>query len=58
MKQVRVAVVGSRTIKDKEFVFQQLDYYLSRLIKDYEVIIVSGGANVKILTSIWKLHLL
>jgi hypothetical protein len=45
MKQVRVAVVGSRTIQDKEFVFQQLDYYLSRLMKDYKVIIVSGGAD-------------
>lgn len=45
MKEVRVAVVGSRSIRDKEFVFQQLDYYLSRLMKDYEVIIVSGGAN-------------
>lgn len=42
MSVVRVGISGSRTIKDKEFVFQQLDWYLSNLKRDYEVILVHG----------------
>jgi len=42
---IRVGVSGSRTITDKDFVFHQLDFYLSRLLKDNEVIIVHGGAK-------------
>jgi hypothetical protein len=45
MRTVRIGVSGSRTITDKDFVFQQLDFYLSRLLKDNECIIVHGGAK-------------
>jgi hypothetical protein len=45
MSVVRVGVSGSRTIKDREFVFQQLDWYLSRLKMDYELILLHGGAK-------------
>jgi hypothetical protein len=41
-KETKVAVVGSRSIQDKQFVFNTLDFYLARLLKEYEVIIVSG----------------
>jgi predicted Rossmann-fold nucleotide-binding protein len=41
---VKVAVVGSRTIQEKDFVFKTLDFYLARLLKENEVVIVSGGA--------------
>lgn len=44
MSKIKVAVVGSRSILDKQFVFKTLDFYLSRLLKEYEVVIVSGGA--------------
>jgi predicted Rossmann-fold nucleotide-binding protein len=45
MKEViRVAVSGSRTITNKAFVFSSLDFYLARLLKEYEVVVVSGGA--------------
>jgi hypothetical protein len=43
-KETKVAVVGSRSIQDTQFVFNTLDFYLARLLKEYEVIIVSGGA--------------
>lgn len=43
-KVVRCAVVGQRSILDKQFVFKTLDFYLKRLLKEYEVIVVSGGA--------------
>ena len=43
-KVIKCAVVGSRSIQDKQFVFDTLDFYLARLLKEYEVIIVSGGA--------------
>lgn len=42
---IRIGVSGSRTIQNKDFVFQQLDYYLSRLIKYNECIIIHGGAK-------------
>lgn len=45
MPTVKVAVLGSRTITNKKFVFEQLDFYLSRLLDEYEVIIVHGGAK-------------
>lgn len=44
MSVVKVGISGSRTIKDREFVFQQLDWYLSRLKRDYELILLHGGA--------------
>ena len=40
---VRIGVVGSRSIKDKEYVFSVLDFYLARLLKENEVVIVSGN---------------
>lgn len=40
----RVAVVGSRIILDKEFVFSVLNFYLARLLEENEVVIISGGA--------------
>jgi hypothetical protein len=43
MKQTYIAIVGSRSITDKEFVFSTIDCYLSNLNKD-EIVIVSGGA--------------
>jgi hypothetical protein len=43
MKQTYIAIVGSRSITDKEFVFSTIDHYLSNLNKD-EIVIVSGGA--------------
>lgn len=43
-KEIKVAVVGSRSILDRQFVFKTLDFYLARLLKEYEVILVSGGA--------------
>lgn len=42
---VKVAISGSRSITDKKFVFEQLDFYLSRLLKENEVIIVNGNAK-------------
>jgi hypothetical protein len=45
MSVVRVAVSGSRTICNKEFIFSTLDFYLSRLLKENEVIIVHGNAK-------------
>lgn len=44
MNTVKVAVSGSRTISDKDFVFKQLDFYLSRLLQTHKIIIVHGGA--------------
>jgi predicted Rossmann fold nucleotide-binding protein DprA/Smf involved in DNA uptake len=41
---IRCGVVGSRSILDKQFVFDTLDFYLERLLKENEVVIVSGGA--------------
>lgn len=38
----KIAVVGSRTITDKEFIFNKLDYYLQNL---KNICIVSGGAT-------------
>lgn len=45
MSVVKVAISGSRAITDKKFIFEQLDYYLSRLMKDHEVVIVHGNAK-------------
>lgn len=45
MSVVKVAISGSRTITDREFVFSVLDFYLSRLLKENEVIIVHGNAK-------------
>jgi predicted Rossmann-fold nucleotide-binding protein len=44
MKIIKVGIVGSRSILDKQFVFDTLDFYLARLLKENEVMIVSGGA--------------
>ena len=41
---VKVGIVGSRSITDSEYVFSVLDFYLSRLLEENEVVIVSGGA--------------
>ena len=41
---VKVGIVGSRSIADSEYVFSVLDFYLSRLLEENEVVIVSGGA--------------
>lgn len=41
---VRVGIVGSRSITSSEYVFSVLDFYLSRLLEENEVVIVSGGA--------------
>src|SRR4249920_1100403 len=41
---VRVAVIGSRSITDKDYVFSVLDFYLRRLLEENEVIVISGGA--------------
>jgi hypothetical protein len=45
MKTIRIGVSGSRTITDKDFVFEQLGFYLSRLLRDNECIIIHGGAK-------------
>ncbi len=42
---MNVGVVGSRSILDKEYVFSVLDFYLSRLLKEGDLKIVSGGAK-------------
>lgn len=49
-----VAVVGSRSITDKEFVFKTLDYYLQNIKEN--ICLVSGGANGvdKICREYWK----
>lgn len=39
---VRVGIVGSRSITNSEYVFSVLDFYLSRLLEENEVVIVSG----------------
>jgi len=44
MSVIKIAVVGSRSITDVDYVFSVLDFYLSRLLKENECIIVSGGA--------------
>lgn len=44
MSVVRVAVVGSRSITNTDYVFSVLDFYLARLLKENECTIVSGGA--------------
>ena len=41
---VKVGVIGSRSITSSEYVFSVLDFYLSRLLEENEVVIVSGGA--------------
>mgnify|MGYP003610618121 CR=1 FL=1 len=41
---VRVGIVGSRSITFSEYVFSVLDFYLSRLLEENEVVIISGGA--------------
>ena len=41
---VKVGIVGSRSITSSEYVFSVLDFYLSRLLEENEVVIVSGGA--------------
>ena len=41
---VRIGIVGSRSITPSEYVFSVLDFYLSRLLEENEVVIVSGGA--------------
>ena len=41
---VRIGIVGSRSITSSEYVFSVLDFYLSRLLEENEIVIVSGGA--------------
>ena len=41
---VKVGIVGSRSITSSEYVFSVLDFYLARLLKENEVVIVSGSA--------------
>ena len=41
---VKIGIVGSRSITSSEYVFSVLDFYLSRLLEENEVVIVSGGA--------------
>ena len=41
---VKVGIIGSRSITSSEYVFSVLDFYLSRLLEENEVVIVSGGA--------------
>lgn len=41
---VKVGIVGSRSITSSEYVFSVLDFYLSRLLEENEVVIVSGSA--------------
>ena len=41
---IRCGIVGSRSITDSEYVFSVLDFYLCRLLEEYEVAIISGGA--------------
>lgn len=41
---VKVGIVGSRSITSSEYVFSVLDFYLSRLLEEKEVVVVSGGA--------------
>ena len=41
---IRCGIVGSRSITDSEYVFSVLDFYLRRLLEEYEVVIISGGA--------------
>ena len=43
-KEIKLGVVGSRSINNKQFVFETLDFYLARLLKENEVVLVSGGA--------------
>ena len=46
MKEVvKVAVSGSRTIVNKDFVFKTLDFYLQNLLEKCEIIIVHGNAK-------------
>lgn len=44
MPTVKIAVVGSRSITNVDYVFSVLDFYLARLLKENECIIVSGRA--------------
>ena len=41
---VKIGIVGSRSITSSEYVFSVLDFYLSRLLEENEVVVVSGGA--------------
>ena len=44
MAVVKVGIVGSRSITNKEYVFSVLNFYLARLLEEKEVVVVSGGA--------------
>ena len=43
-KTIKIGVVGSRSILDKEYVFSVLDFYLRRFLEECEVVIISGNA--------------
>lgn len=43
---IRCGVVGSRSITDSEYVFSVLNFYLRRLLDEYEVVIVSGDQKL------------
>ena len=44
--QTKVAIVGSRSITDEVYVFSVLNFYLRRLLEEYEVVIVSGDQKL------------
>lgn len=43
-EKITVGIVGSRSITDKDHVFSILDFCLSRLLQEHEIVICSGGA--------------
>jgi hypothetical protein len=46
MSNIKLAVVGSRSIKDRDPIFNKLDQYIEIATgKGHELIIVSGGAS-------------
>jgi hypothetical protein len=46
MNTIKLAVVGSRSITNRELIHEHLDYYLKQAHKiNKEIIIVSGGAK-------------
>lgn len=41
---VKVALIGSRTITERDYVFSVFNFFLRNLMKDNEVVIISGNA--------------
>ena len=49
---MKLAIVGSRSITDKQFVFDTLDYYTKNVQE--EIIVISGGAKgIDSLGALW-----